>query len=83
MLAAVPKPGVLPIIATVIVGGEVDLLAGELDIHEAARADEAEHTHSWTEYAGWGAGGLVVLAGLVFAARRIGASRQQRAGGVA
>ena len=83
MLAAVPQPGVLPIIATVTVGAEVDLLAGELDIHEAAHADEAAHTHSWKEYAGWGAGGLVVLAGLVFAARRIGALRQPRARGVA
>ena len=83
ILAAEPKPGVLPIIATVTVGGEVDLLAGELDFHEAVHADELAHTHSWKEYAGWGAGGLVVLAGLVFAARRMVALRQPRAGGVA
>ena len=83
VLAAVPQPGVLPIIATVTVGAEVDLLAGELDIHEAAHADEAAHTHAWTEYAGLSAGALVLLAGLVFAARRMGAMRQQRARGVA
>ena len=83
LLAAAPPPGVLPIIATVTVGAEVDLLAGELDIHEAAHADEAAHTHSWKEYAGWGAGGLVLLAGLVFAAKRMGSLRQQRVGGVA
>ena len=83
VLAAVPQPGVLPIIATVTVGAEVDLLAGELDIHEAAHADEAAHTHSWKENAGWGAGGLVLLAGQLFAARRMSTMRQQRAGGVA
>ena len=83
MLAAEPKPGLLPITATVTVGAEVDLLAGELDIHEAAHADEAAHTHAWTEYAGLSAGALVLLAGLVFAARRIGSLRQQRAGGAA
>ena len=85
MLAAVPKPGVLAIIATVTVGAEVDLLAGEIDIHEAALADEAAHTHthSWKEYAGWVAGGAMLLAGLAFAARRLSAMRQPRAGGVA
>ena len=83
MLAAVPKPGLLPIIATVTVGAEVDLLAGELDIHEAAHADEAAHTHAWKAYGGWGAGSLVVFAALVFAARRVGVMRQQRAGGAA
>ena len=41
-----PKPGVLPITATVTAGAEVDLLAGELDLHEAPHADEAVHEHS-------------------------------------
>jgi hypothetical protein len=56
VLAAAPKPGVLPITATVTAGKEVDLLAGELDLHEEAHADEAAHVHSWKEYAGWAAG---------------------------
>lgn len=82
VLAEAPKAGVLPITATVTAGKEVDLLAGELDIHEDAHADEA-HKHSWKEYAGWALGGVAVLALLAFAARRAMASRLARAGGAA
>lgn len=81
-LAEAPKAGVLPITATVTAGKEVDLLAGELDIHEDSHADEA-HTHSWKEYAGWALGGVAVLALLTFAGRRAMAARQARAGGAA
>ncbi len=83
VLAEAPQPGVLPITATVIAGQDADLLAGELDIHEAPHADEAAHRHSWQEYAGWGIGAAVVIAGLAFAGRRVLASRQPRVGGVA
>ncbi len=31
------KPGVIPVVATVIVGQDADLLAGELDLHDADR----------------------------------------------
>ena len=47
-----PKPGVLPITATVTAGSEVDLLAGELDLHEEAHTGEPVHAHSWKELAG-------------------------------
>lgn len=83
LLPEAPKPGVLPVTATVSAGNEADLLAGELDIHEAAHADEAPHTHSWTEYAGWGAGGLAALALLVWGGRRMMRARSVRAGGAA
>ena len=83
VLKEAPKPGVLPITATVTAGTEVDLLAGELDLHEAAHTDEPAHEHSWKEFAGWAAGGLAVLAVLVFAGRRLMAVRQVRAGGAA
>lgn len=83
VLKEAPKPGVLPITATVTAGSEVDLLAGELDLHEAAHADEPAHEHSWKEYAGWAAGGLVALAVLAFGARRLMSDRQVRAGGAA
>ena len=83
VLKGAPKPGVLPITATVTAGSEVDLLAGELDLHEAAHTDEPAHEHSWKEYAGWAAGGLAVLAVLVFGGRRLTAVRQVRAGGAA
>jgi len=83
VLAAEPKPGVLPITATVTAGKEVDLLAGELDLHEEAHADEAAHVHSWKEYAGWAAAAFAVLAVLTLIGRRLAASRQRRAGAAA
>ncbi|WP_428414976.1 hypothetical protein [Methylibium sp.] len=83
MLAEAPAPGVLPITATVTAGTEVDLLAGELDLHEPAHADESAHTHSWTEYAGWIAAGLAALALLGWAGRRAIGMRRGRAGAAA
>ncbi len=83
VLPAAPKEGVLPVTATVMAGNEADLLAGELDIHEAAHADDAAHTHSWTEYAGWGAGGLAALALLAWGGRRVVSARSVRTGGAA
>jgi hypothetical protein len=82
-LAAAPKPGVLPITATVTAGKEVDLLAGELDLHEDAHADEAAPVHSWVEYAGWAAAALAGLAVLILIGRRVAAGRQRRAGAAA
>ena len=78
-----PKPGVLPITATVTAGSEVDLLAGELDLHEEAHAAEPAGASSWTQLAGWAAGGLVALAVLVLVGRRLMSARQVRAGGAA
>ena len=83
VLKEAPKPGVLPITATVTAGAEVDLLAGELDLHEAPHADEAVHEHSWKEYAGWAVGGLAALAVLVLGGRRLMAARQPQTGGAA
>lgn len=83
VLAEAPKPGVLPVTATVTAGNDTDLLAGELDIHEAAHVDEAAHTHSWTEYAGWAAAGIAALAFLVWGGRRALGARSVRAGGAA
>ncbi len=78
-----PKPGVLPITATVTAGSEIDLLAGELDLHEEAHAEEPAHASSWKKLAGWAAGGLAALAVLVFGGRRLISARQVRAGGAA
>ena len=83
VLNEAPKPGVLPITATVTAGAEVDLLAGELDLHEAAHADEAAHEHPWKAYAGWAAGGLLAMAVLAFGARRLMSARQPQTGGAA
>ena len=83
VLPEAPKPGVLPVTATVTAGNEADLLAGELDIHDMAHADEAAHTHSWTEYAGWVAGGIAALGLLVWGGRRAVHARNVRAGAAA
>ena len=83
VLPEAPKPGVLPVTATVTAGNDADLLAGELDIHEAAHADEAAHTHSWTEYAGWAVAGLAALALLGWGRRRVLLARSVRAGAAA
>ena len=82
-LPEAPKPGVLPVTVTVTAGNEADLLAGELDIHEEAHADEAAHTHSWTEYAGWVAAGIAALGLLVWGGRRAVHARSVRTGAAA
>jgi hypothetical protein len=69
-LAQAPKPGVIPVTATVIAGAETDLLAGELDVHGAEIAQHAAHTHSWKEYAAWIAAALIALAALAWVVRR-------------
>jgi hypothetical protein len=85
-LAQALKPGVVSVAATVIAGEETDLLAGELDLHEAPDehvADGGSRTHDWKEYVLWGGGagaGLLVLGWL---ARRLRASRKARLGGAA
>lgn len=83
VLAEAPKPGVLPVTATVTAGNDTDLLAGDLDIHEAAHTDAVAHTHSWTEYAGWAAAGIAALAVLGWGGRRVLGARSVRAGGAA
>ena len=69
VLPEAPKPGMLPITVTVTAGKEADLLAGELDIHEAAHTEA--HAPSWVRYAGWAAAGLAALALLTWGARTV------------
>ncbi len=83
VLAEAPKPGVLPVTATITAGNEADLLAGDFDIHEETHADEVGHMHSWTEYAGWAGAGIAALALLAWGGRRVMAARSVRAGGAA
>ena len=83
LLPEAPKPGVLPVTATITAGNETDLLAGELDIHEEAHTEEAVATHAWTETAGWVAGGVAVLVLLLWGGRRLMGARSVRAGGAA
>jgi hypothetical protein len=83
MLPEAPKPGVLPVAATVIAGNEADLLAGELDIHEAAPAEEVAHAHAWKEYAGWAVAGIAALVLLAWGGRRVIGARSARTGAAA
>jgi hypothetical protein len=83
VLPEAPKEGVLPITATVTAGNEVDLLAGELDIHEEAHTEGAVASFAWKAYAGWVAGGVAVLALLLWGGRRLMGARSVRAGGAA
>lgn len=83
VLPEAPKPGVLQVTVTVTARNDADLLVGELDIHEAAHIEEAAHTHSWTEYAGWAAAGVALLSLLAWGGRRVFGARNVRAGGAA
>jgi hypothetical protein len=80
VLPVEPRPELLPVIATVSAGSDIDLLAGELDLHEHARADEAAPARSWPAYGPWAAGAVAGLALLIVIGRRLAAGRQDRAG---
>lgn len=73
ILAAPLAAGVHAVSATVVAGADTDLLAGELDLHEAAHDDHAS-TSGWQRYVSWTTGAigaaLVVGLGLFSALRR-------------
>eukprot|EP01036_Dinobryon_divergens_P043737 gene43737-58289_t len=80
-LKAPPPPGVMPVTATVNVGSESDLLAGELDLHESHADEAARHEDPWWPAAGWGAGAVLVALVLALVIRSGLASRRARVGG--
>ncbi len=85
VLAQAPVEGVLSISATVVAGNESDLLAGELDIHEAAH-DEAVARPLWQRGSMWALLALVaavIAVSFVAFIRRTTAARQSRVGGAA
>lgn len=79
-LAEPLKPGVVPVIATVVAGDQSDLLAAEIDVHEAAHADAAP-APAWRRLAPWGAALAAGLAAVALMARRV--ARRARTGGAA
>lgn len=85
LLAEVPKAGVLSIVATVTAGSASDLLAGELDVHDAAPVPAAASRPGWRRWAAWGLGAVVLLGvAAAWAGRRgKGAARPSRIGGAA
>lgn len=82
VLDAEPKPGVLPVMATVTTADDADLLAGELDIHEAAHAEEAP-ARSARIWAQWAAAGLAALVATGLLTRRLLGARALRVGAAA
>lgn len=83
VLAEAPAPGVLPITATVTAGDELDLLAGELDLHAPVHAEAANPAHATKAYAAWFVGAIAVLALLGWGARRVLGGRRVRTGAAA
>ena len=77
------KPGVTTVAATVVAGQETDLLAGELDIREAAPSDGSVGRLPWKKYAAWGAAGLLTVSLLVGGLRRFRGNRRNRLGSTA
>lgn len=61
------KPGVTPVTVTLEVGGETDLLAGEIDVHEDEHVEVADG--GWMRYAAWGAAALLALGAAAAAVR--------------
>lgn len=81
-LAQELKPGVVALTAAIVAGGESDIVAGELDLHEQAVAHEA-HARGWRQYTAWAAGAVVVLGAVAWAMRRRANARSVRIGGAA
>lgn len=79
---ALPE-GRTPLSAKVMVGGTSDLLAGDIDIHDADHGDDAgAHAHPWRRAVIWGLGALVA-AGTFALWGRQHARRASRVGGTA
>ncbi|MDH1054623.1 hypothetical protein [Aquipseudomonas alcaligenes] len=69
-LAEEPEEGEIAIKAQVVVDKRTELLSGDLDIHHEEHGDESASGASWSTYAAWGAGGLVLLSLLGWVLRR-------------
>jgi hypothetical protein len=79
-LAQTLDPGVFPVTATVAAADETDLLAGELNIPDAAPA-VASAARDWRQLAAGSAVGLFALAALAWLGRGILGRRAARGGG--
>lgn len=69
-LAQELKPGATSVAATVVVGAETDLLAGELDIRDSAPAGATAASQPWKTYGAWAVAALLTLALLLGGLRR-------------
>lgn len=83
-LAEAPKPGVIPVTATVIAGQDTDLLAGDLDLHDHSNEAKSKVAPGWKGYLPALMGGVAVVGLLVSVTmwlRRRKASFSARTGG--
>lgn len=73
-LAEELKTGSIPVTATVIAGNDTDLLAGELDLHEAEKSAQPTVPHDWKTskpWLPWGLGGFTVLMIIALALKKL------------
>lgn len=84
-LAAPLQPGVVSVTATVFAGEEVDLLAGELDLHEEseAHAEPQASGWRWQDNAPWLGAAALVVGLLGWGVMRKGRAGNGRPGGAA
>ena len=75
-LAQALKPGVIPVTATVVVGNESDLLAGDLDLH--ASTHEGHAHRSWRGYVTWIGAGMAMLVVLLLTGRWLAGRSRRR-----
>ena len=82
-LAQALPVGVSSVTATITTPKDSDLLAGEIDLHEAPHSDDKPHAHSRLELAAWALGGLAAAGLLAWTGRRLITRRQASAGSAA
>ena len=82
-LAQPLKPGVISVSASVVVGAQSDLLAGDWEIKADAQTDANPGRTSWRAYGVWVIGGLLTLVLLLVGWRRLRATRGSTLGGAA
>lgn len=83
VLPAEPKPGVISVTATVTIDKEVDLLAGELDIHSDLNGEGSASKNGWKKWLSWALFSAAALMALIFIRKRLQTHQANRTGGAA
>lgn len=83
VLPSEPKPGVISVTATVTIDKEVDLLAGELDIHSDLNGEGSASKNGWKKWLSWALFSAAALMALIFIRKRLQTHQANRTGGAA
>ncbi len=75
---AFAKDGAYPITLTIRAGQDNDLLTADLDVHRNAATDPTAPSPRWAAWIAWVVGGLVLLALVFVAGRRLLSMRRNR-----